>query len=417
MQHALNAFDLTPEQVRDRFGWAVRQGQPQWLWPDVTIEQWHAALTQIESIARGVLNHRAVKDPLDGDPGVLGVACYTSGMGPLLGYWLEQGAMSASAPVGAMLDLHLRHNRLRMEKMTAHAVHAVERLSAQGMKPTLLKGMHTAHCYFPEPGTRPLSDIDLLVGAADEPAANAVLRELGYRPEPRSRRVPRRTWFMATAPTKPRCLSFVHADDPWSVDLHLSLNRRYSDGARLLRLDDVSTGLEEEHWRISEKARVLPQPLLLLKLASHASCGLQSMTLLRLVELVFVIRRDTQADILSWHDFLRAAERSGALGMVYPALKLCEQLVPGTIPENVRSACARETPRAVREIVDGLTPANAHRVVRCSLAERFMWTPSRAKMARQILLDLVPPRSASLSKLVGIYRARAWRLARRTLTQ
>jgi hypothetical protein len=39
--------------------------------------------------------------------------------------------------------------------------------------------------------------------------------------------------------TQPRTLSFVHRDDPWSIDLQTSLNRRYSYGAPVIALDRV----------------------------------------------------------------------------------------------------------------------------------------------------------------------------------
>ena len=35
---------LSAEEVRRRFTWARRQGRPAWLWPDVPIETWRAAL-------------------------------------------------------------------------------------------------------------------------------------------------------------------------------------------------------------------------------------------------------------------------------------------------------------------------------------------------------------------------------------
>lgn len=414
MDLPLDTFDLTPDVVRERFNWAIRRGQPAWLWPDLPVERWQEALVSIEAAVRGVLTGGSAMQ-LDGDPDALGVASYTSGVGPLLGYWLERGVLSASEPVAAMLKLHLQHNRLRMERMTRRTIALVEALTARGVGVTLLKGMHTAHCYFPEPGTRPASDIDILIAASDEKAANETLRNLRFEPGAISSWPPERNWRLPEVPVQPRSLCFAHADDPWSVDLQRSLNRRYSAGAAVIRLDDVAARMEP--WPVAHDAQVLGQPVLLLQLAVHASCGLTSLTLLRMVELIFVIRRDTQEGLLRWDEFMAAAERADALGMIYPALRLCEQLAPGTIPDDVYAACVRQTPVAVQRIVDRLTPANAQRVVRCSLAERFMWTPSPTNVVRQILLELIPPGANSFSRLLKIYQLRAWRLARRTLTQ
>ena len=104
------------------------------------------------------------------------------------------------------------------------------------------------------------------------------------------------------------------------------------------------------------------------------------------------------------------------MGASYPALRLCEQLVPGTIPDGMLARCRQDVPPAVLRVVDPLTPATAQQVTRCSLRERFMWTPPLA-VARQVVLEIFPPGSSSLRKLAGIYRTRLWRLARRTLTQ
>ena len=74
-------------------------------------------------------------------------------------------------------------------------------------------------------------------------------------------------------------------------------------------------------------------------------------------------------------------------------------------------------PPKVRQVVGPMGPANAQRVSRCSLTERFMWAPSPGRIAWQALAEIFPPGSASIGKLLSTYRKRLWRLARRTLTQ
>lgn len=412
-----DGIDLTPEAVRARFDWATRQGQPNWLWPHVTVAQWHEALMAIEHLLRATLIGQPPTTSLDGDPEAVGVACYTSGVGPLLGFWAERGMIAASPPITAVLETHLRHNRLRMDRLTVEAVTLANALTSAGIGVTLLKGLHTAR-YFPEPGTRPVSDIDLLVAETDAPLLADVMRGLGYAPGLISRGPPpQQEWRRPEVPVEPRTLCFVHEDDPWSVDVQASLNRRYAPGAPMIRLDDALVGGARNLWSEVPEADVLAQPLLLLQLAVHASCGFQSLNMLRLVELALVIRRDGAAGLLSWDAFLALAERLGALGLVYPALRLCEMLVPGTIPAEVAARCIRRTPAAVRRVVDRLTPANAQRVVRYSIAEKFMWSGSRLNMVRQLLSDVVPPGIGSTSDLLGIYRKRAWKIARQTLSR
>jgi hypothetical protein len=417
MSPPLDAFDLPPGAVRARFAWAARQGQPMWLWPDLATEEWHRALLSIEQVLRATLTGRQAIMTLDGDAEAISVACYTSGTGPLLGFWLERGMIAANPPVAAVLERHLRHNRLRMDRLTTETVALASALTSAGVGVTLLKGLHTLR-YFPEPGARPVSDIDLLVAEADQPLLAEIMRAFGYQPGLISRGPPpQQEWRRPEIPVEPRTLCFVHADDPWSVDVQASLNRRYAPGAPMIRLDDELAGASRTAWSAVPEADVLAQPLLLLQLAVHASCGFQSLTMVRLVELALIIRCDVAAGLLSWNAFLALAGRLEALGLIYPALRLCEMLVPGTIPAEILARCAALTPAAVRQVVDRLTPANAQRVVRYSIAEKFMWSGSWLGMARQLLSDVVPPGIGSPSDLFGIYRKRAWKIARQTLTR
>lgn len=404
---------LEPAEAKRRFDWARRRGHPRWLWPDVTIAQWQDAVDRIEAALRRVLTGGAPAG-LSGDPATLSVACYTSGTGPLLGLWAEAGRLDVPPLVRAMLALHLAHNRSRMACMTQRAAKLAHALKAGGIAATFLKGMHTAHRYFPEPGARPLSDIDLLIAPADAADAGRILAGLGYRhelevPGP----PPQSTWRMAGAPSLPRTLSFVHRDDPWAVDLQISLDRAY--GLRPVRLGGLVCRGAISPWPVSDDADVLGQPLLLLHLAVHASCGLESMTLIRLVELAMVIRDDMRARSLSWKDFLNFALDADAAGMAYPALRLCEDLVPGTVPARVLDLCADRAPDAVKRFLAPLTPGRAHRVLRWSLRERFMWTAGWPGMLRLIVRDVLMP-GATIADAIGVYRSRFWRLVHGTLT-
>ena len=107
---------------------------------------------------------------------------------------------------------------------------------------------------------------------------------------------------------------------------------------------------------------------------------------------------------------------AGALAMTYPALRLTEQLAPGTVPRDIGDLCEREVPPRVRRVIGRLAPHNAQRVLRCSLEERFMWTPSLWRRVVQMVREVHPPGLPVLA-LPAIYRARAWRLLHGTLTR
>jgi len=412
----LDAFDLEPGEVRSRIRWAARQGQPHWLWPDVAVADWANALERIAEAAGEVLTEGRSRSVLDGDAAAMSVTGYTSGMGPLLGYWLETGRISASAPVTAIFALHLEHNRQRMQMMATQAVRISEAMARDGIEHTFIKGMHTAFKYFPEPGTRPMSDIDLLVARSDRERADRVLAACDFEPGIARTLPTEQNWRLRHSPRDPRTLCFVHAQDPWSIDLHVSLDRRYSAASPILHLDRAARAALPARSLLAPEANVLAQPALLLNTAVHTGCGLGNLTLLRLVELVLMIRKDFAAGPASWEAFIGAANRADALACAYPALKFCDELVPGTVPAEVIARSRRQVPHSVRTVVDPLRVANAQRLLRCSLAERFMWTPSRWGIAWQLFKEVLPPGWNSAAGLIDIYRARFWRLARRTLS-
>jgi hypothetical protein len=404
---ALDAFDLPPDVVRARFVTAARQGHPAWLWPDVSIADWQVAMVSLAGAISAILAGKRAR--VDGDAGAIGIAAYSSGTGPLLGLWVERGLLAADSVVVALLDLHLHHNRLRMAMLTAETERLTVAMMARGVRPTLLKGLHTAHGYFPEAGTRPVSDIDLLVAPADEPMAAVVLTGLGYVAGRPSRGIPpQRDWRRPEASEVPQTLSFVHYRDPWSIDVQGSLNRRYAPGAPIARLDDLS-----RNGPAVVGAATLPQPSLLLHLAVHAGCGFQNLNLIRLVELILVIRHDSESGALSWSAFVDAGRRAGALGMAFAALQLCEVLAPDTVPADVLAACRGAAPIRLRRLVAWLTPATAHRVVRRSFAEKFVWQRSGVGLARQLIAEIVPANATTFAEAAHIYRTRAMKLLHR----
>jgi hypothetical protein len=404
---ALDAFDLPPEAVRARFAMAARRGHPTWLWPELSVADWQAAVVDLADAIATILAGRPAR--ITGAPMAIGIAAYSSGTGPLLGLWLERGLLAADDDVAALLRLHLHHNRLRMAMLTAETPRLATALAARGVRSTLLKGLHTAHAYFPEAGARPVSDIDLLVDAADEPVAAAVLTDLGYVVGRPSRGIPpQRDWRRPEASEVPCTLNLVHYRDPWSVDMQGSLNRRYAPGAPIARLNELRGG-----GPTILGAATLPQPLLLLHLAVHAGCGFQNLTLIRLVELILVIRHDGESGALAWPAFLDAGRRAGALGMAFAALQLCEELAPGTVPADILAACRDAAPARLRRLVARLTPATAHRVVRRSFAEKFVWQRTGLGLARQLIAEIVPAQATSLAEAARIYHTRAMKLLHR----
>lgn len=399
--------ELAPGEFAWRVAQARRDGTPAWLWPDVDRAAWREALAELERVAREVLcGARSVR--LEGDSDALSLAAYTSGLGPLLGWWLDRGSIETPADIRTMLEGHLAHNAERNARLQEQARNVAKALGDRGIDAVFLKGAHTALDYFPAPGTRPQSDIDVLIRAGDAEAASDVLSTTGLRAFGQGRH--ESSWRPVGGPIEPQSLMFVHRDDPWTIDLHYTLDRYVDAGTPFARLDLGDPMSHPLPWTGGATAGVLRQPLLLLHLAVHAGNGLHSLTLLRLVELVLVIRQDREAGRLSWPDFASLAERTGSLGYAYPALRLCDQLVPGTIPTEILAACARAAPARARAVIARHTPASAHRVDRNSLAEHFMWTRGAKGWAAKLASDVIP--SERWTRLKSVYRARFWQVGR-----
>ena len=401
---------LEPHEFSERRKRARLSGSPAWLWPEVSTDAWSGALTDIAAAAAAILRGEIGKLSTK-DPAALSLACYTAGVGPLLGWWLEQGMLTASADIGELLKLHLAQARARRSRIEEQSHDVVARLVALDIPFIVLKGGHTAYRYFPDPATRPASDLDLLVSPARFSAAERALAVAGFCCVARHKR--ESAWSRTSV--EPRSLWLVHEDDPWSVDVHSSLDFAASAGAPLVRFDLARPFDDPERWALDPAGGVLRQPLLLLHLAVHASGGLHNLTLLRIIEIILVLQQDVASGLLSWPEFVRLAEEIDGLGAAYPALLMSDKLLPGIVPPEVLTRCADAAPVRARRIVEGLDPALAHRVDRSSISEHFMWVSGMRGWIRQLVTDLLP--ASSDRSVWSIYQARLYRLIRRRISR
>jgi len=371
--------------VRGRFARARRDGYAAWLWPDIPVDNWRSAVDAIAKVVCSVLAGDKGAFLPSGDPNAMGVAGYTSGMGPLLGLWMETGTVGAETGIADLFRIHHAHNRLRMERLSRVAREITGKLNEAGISPLILKGMHTAFQYFPEPAARPLSDIDMFIPMESMDEAECIFSTLGYRRVLRMRSPYACDWIPPAQPASPRTLTFVHEDDPWSIDVLGTLNKRLATGQRV-DLANLLPCTESAHW--FPGACVMRQPLLALYLAAHMSQTLLNVTVLRVLELALVIRRDIAEGTFDWKEFLRSASLIGGARFVYPALMFTKQLAPQTIPHDVMTQAAADAPKNLRHVVERLTIASAQPLRRHSLSERFMWAGTGREGLRQIASEL-----------------------------
>lgn len=415
---AWDALDQRPEAIHWRFRWARENGHPAYVWPDVRVASWRACVRAIELATAGVLAQRVdpayrkrprpvrLPVPAGSDPHAMGVAAFSSGMGPLLGAWIERGELRTERRVAAVLALHLVHGRVRYERMMRALDGALNVLEQAGVEVTLLKGAHTAAAYFPEPGVRPIADLDLVVPPSAREASERALRAAGYIELKRQARPYKSDWLPPGVPRTLRSVELTHAENPFTVEMHDALERHFF-GVRRIDLGPVETAGVP---RPGGRARVLEQPVLLAYLCLHAAEDLHQLQLLRLVEIVRVVRQDSAAGALDWRSLHHLLESVGALRFAYPALELAERLAPGTIDPRLRAEARAAASARMRRIVADVTPGTAQRFEALSLEERFVWAAGPVETARRAASLLWPARDAG--SLRRIYADRWFRLLR-----
>jgi hypothetical protein len=100
------------------------------------------------------------------------------------------------------------------------------------------------------------------------------------------------------------------------------------------------------------------------------------MTLVRLVELVLVARRDFAGRADRWDAFMEVVRRTQTGRFVFPALAVAERLAPGTVDPPVLEEIAARAPAGLRRRVRHLTPGSAQRLHPYPFGERFIWAAS-----------------------------------------
>jgi len=369
----------------------LRTLNPRDLWPDVTERAFAGPIAEIARIATALLaepgSRAALNERAAGTTATLTAALGASCTGPLLGYWVACGRLDVPPNVAALLAQQLEHGRARAHRLGDALARVLDILSEVGVSGVVLKGMHTGHVYFPDPGCRPCGDIDVLIARESVPAAHRALSAHGFVADPLSP-LGRTSWTPAER-SSVVSVDFPSADNPWTLDLHWTLDRRVKE-TEMAVFGALEAG-DLQPWAVgSRRVQALRQPLLTAYLAVHASDHLVALPLLRLVELVMVARRDRGRD-LDWHACLDRLKR--AAPFAYPALDLAERLSPGTVDAEVLNRLRAQVPARVRQFVDRIAPSTAQQLYRRSYEGRFVWTTSSRQRLASLIKWLWPRRS------------------------
>jgi Uncharacterised nucleotidyltransferase len=391
-----------------------RTGNPAELWPGLTEHARVAAARELERVTRDVLAGRtgvAIDDRFGAH--ALGVAGHTTGMGPVVGRWLEDGRVVARDDIAAVFARHIDHGRRRAARIESEVVPALDALAVANVPLIALKGAHTSRVYFEEPAMRRLSDVDLLVPPSRVDDAEAALRSAGFEPGGPAHRPYKRDWIGPGVDRRYYSVEYVDARTVWALELHASLDRVYNAGA-VARLDPLRDRTSE--LRIAGRTLdALDPEVLFVYLACHCSQELESMRLLRVVELVRVIRAEREAQRFDWSRVTTLLGETGAAPFVYPACSLVEDLAPGTIDGHVLDAARAASTWSALRAVPRLAPAGGSLDER-GILRQLMWTRGPAAIVQRVFRTLWPASITRPDHVIPGWRARVRRLRTGLLT-
>jgi hypothetical protein len=350
---------------------------------------------------------------------VVGWAIQVHGIGPLLDWAI--GSLPDAEALHPRLRAYLAdQRRLSGERVALLLQDLTELLGAcrdAGIPVLPLKGSLLTTQYYPEPGLRPMNDLDLLIRPADEPRMLDVMGQLRYQPVVRTLK----HLMLARPECRGRVVSSEgeHPQNPRSVDLHIRLHEDFWG----IRYD-----LTEHAWADSQPgslmgagAQILRPAALLHHLAVHATNDMIARRI-RLLHLQDIALVAPHVDAAGWQRIVTSARAQREERYVYPPLALTNRYYP-VVPERVlkdlktgiphgllsyldessleQVSFCNSAPSAVREKLGWFHPGR-ERVVAISRAllpkpgEISWWYP---RLARPALLPLAYARYSA--ELVG----------------
>ena len=254
---------------------------------------------------------------------------------------------------------------------------ATSALREAGIETITLKGIVLAHTVYPEPGLRPMADIDLLVRPADRLRAIAVLARLGYRtPGPEAERL-----------GESRCFAELVRDGVL-LDLHWDI-------ARYLRFDGVVRVDHDGLWRRAQpfvlgegRSLALCPEDMLLHLVLHLTLGSDFARVLWYADIDAVIRRyESEID---WDRVVDEARRWRIRALLDWTLTVVHASFGTPLPLGL---AARLTPGRLRRAA----------VARCIGAS---WPPSLGSLL--IETRVYPAQTLLMDRRADVLRVLAW---------
>jgi Uncharacterised nucleotidyltransferase len=323
---------------------------------------------------------------------------------------------SEAVPEDARHTLNAWHSAQRIKHFTRaqQLADVLAAAAAHGIDPVLLKGSALAATAYPDPGLRPMADIDLLVAREHVATMSALLEQQGYErredlyygPEFNSSRG---YHVMYADPANLRMPIEVHWDLANQLERHHRLTaaavRQHLTRARVVPLSGAAV---PEAW-------VFAPHVQLVYVAVHAATGLHAFGQLKWLADVAAIAGAPNAP--DWPAVVRFAGDVRARTATYVALALARDLLSADVPAAALAEL-RPPPRVLWTLDRRLNPAS---ILDATTEERrsvvkYFTVDSRTTRVRLLREHLLPPPDALRTFYPGLQGggllpAYAWHVA------
>ena len=182
------------------------------------------------------------------------------GMAPLLYFHLKKLPDSIPVPILRSLRAQALRDRLFNQVRSRQVAAIAASFEQAGVTLVFVKGAALAHNLYPEPGLRPMSDLDVLVRRADINAAREIFQSLGFQ-----------SGGWPHNPEKSRHLPAFHRvidGLPIGIELHYALLQD-SNGRPWFEMQDITTPPVSFAVNPQTSALTLPNEEMLFHLCQH----------------------------------------------------------------------------------------------------------------------------------------------------
>jgi hypothetical protein len=341
--------------------------------------------------------------------------------------WFATRLRATEAPVPPDIARRIlsldESSRERTRCMLAGAVELLAALRKEGIEALPLKGAALAPLYYPDPLTRPLGDLDILVRPEDVARGTQVLESLGYR-------------FYSRSAEDEVYLRGDRKDNVWApdnvhpVEMHFALREEYAGLAYDLAGQMWRSNRWQAYWRGAEGW--VPEPATLLHhVCAHATSDwlIQRGRLMHIADISYLTKQMQAAD---WEAFDAQIDAYGAR-FVYTSLAFVAKYAAIDIPDPIWDRLKALSPEPLRQWVArtelaGTSESNPalRDGIGVGIAGLLAGSPSEK---RRMLLRSLFPRRWNLTKryprlvetplwplsYVLLNGDRAWQIARRRL--